>query len=119
MVSYKHCSFGQPADQADKFELLLKQDRFSPECATVRNSQEPSMIEAEPIFMDHFVPDAPSLLYLQSLGNITFPIKNKSKLQNTFITNFMFETDKNHKQETFMLCFDLFDKDKGCLSDAL
>lgn len=50
---------------------------------------------------------------------LTFPIKNKSKQQNTHITNFQFEFDKNLKQETFMLCFDLMDRDKKELNEAL
>lgn len=110
MISYKHCTFGQNTDQVDKFDILTKEDKFSPECSTMRNTQQPKMIETGPLFMDHFLPNAPSMSYLQSLGNVTFPIKNKSKLQNTFITNFMFETDKHLKQETFMLCFDLHEK---------
>ena len=31
----------------------------------------------------------------------------------------MFEQDKNLKQETFLLSFDLMDKDTGILKDAL
>jgi hypothetical protein len=57
--------------------------------------------------------------YLKSLGPITFPIKNRSKVQNTHITNFMFEQDKHLKQETFLLCFDLMNKDKNELNEVL
>jgi hypothetical protein len=94
----------------DKFDEILKQDKYAPECLTSRNSQQTKMQETEPIFIEHFVPTAEQVEYLKSLEDVTFPIKNKSKIQNTHITNFQFETDKHLKQETFMLCFDLMDK---------
>lgn len=77
------------------------------------------MLEGQPLFVDRFVYDSQHLQHLKSLGSITFPIKNKSKNQNTHITNFQFEVDKNLKQETFMLCFDLMDKAENKLLETL
>ena len=101
------------------FQQFLDKDTYAPECMTTRNSQNQKMQDNEPNFIDNFVYNQSDLEYLQSLGCITFPIKNISKAQNTHITNFMFEQDKNLKQETFMLCFDLMDKDKNELDKAL
>ena len=77
------------------------------------------MQEDKPLFIDNFVYTQENVNRLQQLGPITFPIKNKSKNQNTHITNFQFEYDKNLKQETFMLCFDLIDKAENKLIEAL
>lgn len=112
MVSFKNCSFGNNVDQTDQLQHLYQQDRFSDQCITQKNSQ--SIDIGEEAFVDLFANTHTeyNLNYLDSLGLLTFPIKNKSKQQNTHITNFQFEYDKNLKQETFMLCFDLLDKDK-------
>ena len=77
------------------------------------------MMDNQLCFVEHFLPGEDDSEYLKSLGHLQFPIKNKSKIQNTHITNFMFEQDKNLKQETFLLCFDLVDKQTNELNEAL
>jgi len=91
MIGYKHCTFGSPHDQLDLFDHFVAEDRFSASCLTQRNSQCMDMqnqSNQDPLFIDRFVYDTQTLEYLNSLGQLTFPIKNKSKTQNSHITNF-------------------------------
>lgn len=81
-------------------DSLYQKDRFSADCQT----------QYSPDFESCFNYGTDTVDYLRQLGPLTFPIKNKSKSQNTHITNFQYEQDKHLKQETFMLCFDLNDR---------
>ena len=119
MIRYKKCTFRSISDQEDIFEQFLKEDKFSPECLSTRNSQQPHAMDNKIAFADSFIPNTGQVDELLRQGPQIFPIKNKSKYQNSQITNFMFDQDKNPKQETFLLSFDLMDRESGILRDAL
>ena len=97
MIKYKKCTFRHIGDQEDTLEQFLKEDKYSPECLSTRNSQQPIAMDFKIPFAENFIPTDTQVQQLKDQGPQIFPIKNKSKYQNTQITNFMFEQDKNLK----------------------
>ena len=94
-VKHHRCNLGDPFNQADAFDELLQEDRYSAEVAAVKD-----------LVVEEKENVQPELERLASMPPVSFPIKNKSRQQNMHITNFQFEQDKSLKQETFLLAFD-------------
>ena len=95
LVKHHRCNLGDPFNQADAFDELLQEDRYSAEVATVKEKSGEGK-ENEQAELER----------LARMPPVSFPIKNKSRQQNMHITNFQFEQDKSLKQETFLLAFD-------------
>ena len=91
-VSYRHCSVGDKSDLIDK---LVERNHSS--------GRDGSSIKIHPTAD---VSDSGDRGLLE-MSTVTFPIKNKTKSQNSVITNFQF--DQKLKEETFTLTFNIAD----------
>lgn len=65
-IRHHSCNLGDPFNQADAFDLLMQEDRYSSEVAELGNFAERSK-------------DHPDVGMLANMPPVSFPIKNKSR----------------------------------------
>lgn len=86
-ISYNHCQLGVPYEQSDGLDKLIHNDRYAPECVTCKGcskkphqrSQSPSQSSDSDSFVENFMFTQNDMGDLEHLGQMTFPIKNRSK----------------------------------------
>lgn len=102
-ISYKHCS---EVDKSDLIDILIS--RNSNRGFSLRGGGAgPLGTTGQPIFKINptsDVSDSVDRHFLEQC-HVTYPFKNKTKAQNSIITNFQFE--QCLKEETFTLTFDV------------